>query len=335
MKGVAAIILAAGKGTRMKSNKAKVVFPIAGKSLINRVIDTTLKAGANMISVVVGYKKETVKEIIPDNPKIRFAEQKEQLGTGHAVMVAEENFRNFDGSILVLAGDVPFLKPDTLKKVIDKNQSTNATCTILTAIIDDAGKYGRIVRDHQSNISKIVEFKDANEKERKIKEFNTGIYCFSARELFASLKKIDNNNKQKEYYLTDVLEIIRKDRKKINSIVISDVDEVTGVNSKKQLAYLENKIYDKIKDLWMEKGVRLENPDSIIIGEDVVLEKDVKIAANTILKGKTIIGENSEIGPFSYLNNAIIGKNVTLKGYNLVENSKVDENEKLDYNVNL
>ena len=235
----AAIILAAGKGTRMKSDKPKVIFELAGKPMINRVVETANKINSDLIAIVVGYKKEQVMDVVPKNDNIKFVEQVQQNGTGHAVMVTEEIFKHFDGDVFILCGDVPLLRHKTLEKIQEHHRKFNASCTVLTAFMDDALKYGRIVRNPDGNVQRIVEFKDATEEEKEINEINTGIYCYNAKDLFAALQRINNKNNQNEYYLTDTLEILNNMNKLVTSIILNDMVEASGVNSKEQLADLE------------------------------------------------------------------------------------------------
>jgi len=245
MKKTAAIILAAGKGTRMKSDKPKVIFELAGKPMINRVVETANKINSDLIAIVVGYKKDLVIGAVPKNDNIKFVEQIQQNGTGHAVMVTHEIFNDFDGDIFILCGDVPLLRYKTLEDIQQHHRENSASCTVLTAFMDDALKYGRIVRNTDDNVQRIVEFKDATEKEKEIKEINTGIYCFDAKDLFNALKNINNNNNQNEYYLTDVLEILNNKNKLVTSVILRDMVEASGVNSKEQLADLETEFLSR------------------------------------------------------------------------------------------
>lgn len=233
------IILAAGKGTRMKTEKPKVIFPLAGEPMINRVIRTAEQVNSELIAVVVGYKKEMVMSVIPKNENVVFVEQSEQHGTGHAVMVCRDTFRNFNGTIFILCGDVPLLRHQTLEKMLQQHQKSKAQCTVLTAVMEDPAMYGRIVRNENGKVEGIVEFKDADAQIRAIKEINTGIYCFASEALFGALEKIDNNNQQKEYYLTDTLEVLNSMGKRVISVVLADLVEATGVNSREQLQALE------------------------------------------------------------------------------------------------
>lgn len=241
MKEVAAIILAAGKGTRMKSDKPKVVFPLDGIPMINRVIKSAMKLDCSKIGIVVGYKKEIVINTVEDNEIISFIEQKEQNGTGHAVKVTESEFKDFKGTVFILCGDVPLLRVSTLKKMYNHHINNEAACTVLTAIMDDPAAYGRIIRFANNNVEKIVEYKDASEEEKLIKEINTGIYCFDSQLLFSSLNEVGNNNNQGEYYLTDTLEILNKNGHIVNSMVLDDIIEASGVNSREQLSVLETR----------------------------------------------------------------------------------------------
>lgn len=322
----AAIILAAGKGTRMKSDKPKVCFELAEKPLVQRVCDTAKMAGVSLTAVVVGYKKEEVIEAVKQDDTIVFVEQKTQNGTGDAVKVCADSFKDFDGTVFILCGDVPLLKAETLEKMHKHHLKNNASCTVLTAVLDDAGKYGRIIRDEQKNVKAIVEFKDANDEQKKIKEFNTGIYCFDSKDMFNALTKINSNNQQNEYYLTDTLEILNNENKIVTAVVLDDLNQATGVNSQGQLAALETEFYNEVKLKVQEEGVYLQNPSSIIIGEDVSFAKGVYVSANTIISGKSKIGKDVFIGSNSFIKNSEINKKCKLEGYNIVVNSKLKHN---------
>ena len=243
MKKIATIILAAGQGTRMNSDKPKVIFKLAGKSMINRVAETAKKLGSDLIVIVVGYEKKKVIDNVSFDEKIKFVEQIEQNGTGHAVMVTKNEFKDFSGDILVICGDVPLLRHQTLERMLQHHRKENAVCTVLTAIMKDALSYGRIVRNKDNSIHSIIEFKDATVQEKQIMEINTGIYCFDAQSLFLALEKVTNDNNQKEYYLTDTLEILINDGKLVSSVILEDMIEASGVNSKEQLSNLENEFY--------------------------------------------------------------------------------------------
>jgi len=238
----ASIILAAGKGTRMKSDLPKVLHRVGGVPMINHVLASAKKAGLSKNIIVVGHMSELVEKEICDQGKC--VTQNEQKGTGHAVLIAKDNFTDPNETVVVLCGDAPLVRPETIKKLMDYHESTGADATVLTAILDNPYAYGRIVRDDEGHLEKIVEEKDASKDEKKIMEVNTGTYCFRAGALFDALTQVGNDNAQGEYYLPDVLEIIRKKGGTIRVMSDSDATEVLGVNTLEQLAEVE-KIYQK------------------------------------------------------------------------------------------
>lgn len=330
MTSLSAIILAAGKGTRMNSNRAKVTFPIAGKPMVQRVFDSASHAGCERICVVVGYQKDSVIACLADDKRLEFVEQAEQLGTGHAVMMAESLFSDPSQDILILSGDVPLLSPETLKKIHQEHLAARSVCTVLTAILDDPQKYGRILRDASGQISGIVEFKDASEGQRAIEEWNTGIYCFRAGELFTALKRISNSNQQQEYYLTDVISILHKEGKKVSGVILENLVEVAGVNSQEQLAELEDQFVDCIRKRWLNSGVVIHNPQTVYIGDDVLLEPDVEIGQNSVIKGHSQICDGSYIGPGCYVENSYVSDNCVLEGHNIIIDAHIPEGHILD-----
>jgi UDP-N-acetylglucosamine diphosphorylase/glucosamine-1-phosphate N-acetyltransferase len=331
MRKCGAIILAAGKGTRMKSERAKVVYKMAEKPLVQRVANTAISIDCDLLGVVVGYRKNEVIDALPFSERIHFVEQKEQKGTGHAVMAARELFADFEGDVLILCGDVPLLRKETLEELLKTHRDNQAACTVLTAILEEPASYGRIVRSKNGDVQRIVEFKDATPEEREIREINTGIYCFDSQLLFSSLEQIGNNNKQGEYYLTDTLEILNSRHKKVLGVVVADIDEVTGINSQKELAMLETNLYRRVKEHWLMNGVSIENPDTVIIGEDVIIDRDVVIESNVVIKGESRIGADCRIGVNSYIKNGVIQNGVVLEGANIVVNSLLTNNSRLTY----
>lgn len=358
MTDIAAIILAAGKGTRMKSNRAKVNFPIAGKTMLQRVVQTAQKAGCGKICVVVGYQMDQVMTSLIRSPKsecgepefstpivrslkseegnrsgagLSFVEQREQLGTGHAVQMAKQDFIDYQGDIFILCGDVPLLKAETLVNMYRRHGATGALATVLTAYLDDAGKYGRIIRDAGGMICGITEYKDATPEQRLIREFNTGIYCFNAFALFEALANIGNDNEQREYYLTDVIRILHDRESVVESVVLDDLMEASGVNSQEQLAELEDALYDSIRKHWLNNGVVIHNPASVVIGEDVMIGTDVEIGANCILEGRCQIGQNTFIGHNCLIHNAVIGTDCILDGNSIVSNCNIPPGSHLHY----
>ncbi|MEA3499715.1 MAG: sugar phosphate nucleotidyltransferase [Candidatus Marinimicrobia bacterium] len=235
------IILAAGKGTRMKSSLPKVIHKVLNETMISRVVSQAKSVGAEKIIVVVGYKKELVIDALK-NKDVEFAIQSEQLGTGHAIKMTKDNFNSWNGDILILSGDVPLLTTATIEKLIKKHNEEKADATVLSAIFEDPTGYGRIIRKDDDTYSYSVEEKDANDKEKKIKEINSGIYIFKSKHLFHYLRFINNDNAQSEYYLTDVVPMMVAENKKVFLQVANDPNEIQGVNTVQQLKDAENKL---------------------------------------------------------------------------------------------
>lgn len=235
---VAVIILAAGKGVRMKSEKPKVFHEICGKPILSYVLDTVFDLGLKDIFVVLGHKSEIIRKFY-DRLSIAFVEQREQLGTAHAVMQVEPKLKSYKGAILVLNGDMPLIKSDTLRRFIGEHTSSKAQATVLTAEMDDPGSFGRIVRGVEGEIIRIVERKDASDMELNIKEINTGTYCFEPNVLFPALKEIKPTNVQKEYYLTDCIALFKNKGYKVSSVKLRDSTEAIGVNTKEELELVQ------------------------------------------------------------------------------------------------
>lgn len=298
-----AIILAAGKGTRMKSNKPKVLHKILDKTMIEQLIDTCRKAGADKIICVLGYKSEEVIKVIEYNSD--YVIQEPQLGTAHAVSMCSE-LKDMVGKTLVINGDVPCIKEETLRSLYDNLQDNKML--VLTTILKDGKHYGRVVKENDE-IVKIVEYKDTSDKEREIKEINTGIYVFDNEVLFKGLEKVNNNNAQNEYYLTDLVEIIRNMNYKVKSVVCDDNDEVSGVNDRIELALLNKYMAKRINEEHMRNGVTIIDPDNTYIGSDVIIGSDSIIYPNVTIFGKSILENNTTIKSNSYLFNAFIGEN--------------------------
>jgi len=330
MSHIGVIILAAGKGTRMKSTLPKVCFELVGKSLIQRVVDVSINMKAEKIAVVVGYKGELVKNSISPHPAITFVQQTEQKGTADAVMRAKESFTGFKGTVFVLYGDVPLLTVKTLTDMYKRHTATKAACTVLTMKLDNPDKYGRVVRNSEKQITEIIEYLDADDKIRKINEINTGIYCFNAKELFAALKHVSNANAKKEYYLTDVIKILSHNNRKIESVLLDDHIEAAGVNSLEQLAELEQEHYDVIRKHWMRSGVCIQNPQTVLISEDSLIERGVYISAGSHIMGKSHIKHDVFIGPNCVIIDSILSSDSYLSGYNVVKDLK-DEKIKLQW----
>ena len=316
------VILAAGMGTRMKSKMPKVLHKVCGKPLSKWVIDASEAAGADKVCAVVGHKAETVKEVLGDVCK--FALQAEQKGTGHAVMKAIDVIKNSKGEVVILNGDTPLITAETINKAIEYHKNNGNQATVITAILDDATGYGRIVRDNDGSVLKIVEQKDASKEEKKINEVNSGMYVFDAQSLVYALDKITPNNAQGEYYLTDTLEILLSAGKKIGGYAISDNDEIRGINDRVQLNEAEKIMQKRINEYHMRNGVTMRNPESVYIEDGVEIGNDTEICQNVTIKSGTKIGSDCVIGSGSMLDRAVIHDGVDVLSSVILE-SEVDE----------
>lgn len=326
---VMTLIMAAGKGTRMNSNKSKLVHKIYDKELVKRVVDLAKKIGSDEIVAVVGHLKEQVQEVLGN--EVNYAFQDELLGTGHAVMQAKKYLQGKKGKVVILYGDVPIIRPETLKNLISKSIKNKEYATLLTAIYENPTGYGRIIRDEGGNIKGIVEEKDADPLQKKhIKEINSGIYCFDIEELLNAIDKIKPNNAQGEYYLTDVIKIMNDEGLKTGAVIVEDNTEILGVNDRAQLELLTRVLRMRINSYHMKKGVTIEDASTTYIYDDVKIGMDTVIHPNTIIKSGVTIGENCEIGPNAYIregckigNQVKVGNCVELKKVKIADNTKV------------
>ena len=313
-----AIVLAAGKGTRMKSDRSKVMHTIIDRSMLTYIIDALRAVSVQRIVLIVGYQAESIKEAFPD---VEFALQQPQLGTGHAVMQATQ-LKDEDGDTLIINGDGPCIQPETLEKLFQTNQ--DASLTLLTSVLDDGAHYGRIVRDENGHVQAIVEAKDCTEEQKKICEINAGMYCFKNRDLFDNLDKLTTNNAQNEYYLTDLVKILANQGKVVKGLVVEDRDEVMGINDCVELNKAYEWMRNRINNNWMKEGVQIVDPKRTVIGKDVKIGHDVIIHPNVEILGKTEIGNFLEILPGSYLNNSIIENHAVVDSSKVVD-SCIDE----------
>ena len=316
-----ALILAAGQGTRIKSNLPKVLHKVCGKEMVNHVIDTMRKAKIDDINVIIGRGADLVKEKTASR-NVSYSLQEEQLGTGHAVKCAINFLKGKNGIVGVFAGDAPLIKSETIEKLFDTHIENNNSATLLSSIVEDPTGYGRIVRDG-NEVLKIVEHKDCTEEELKINEMNAAIYCFDIENLLSSLEKLSNDNKQGEYYLTDVIGILKDEDKKVGALSI-DYEETIGVNSRVQLAEAEEVLRKRINKMHMENGVTLIDPTSTYIGDDVEIGKDTIIYPGNVIEGNTKIGEGVMIYPNSRISNSIIDNNVEIQSSVIID-SKIGE----------
>ena len=312
MKNTIVIILAAGEGTRFNSETPKVLHRILGKTIIERVLET-VKTGFCKKIVVVGHRAELIKSVMVGKD-VFFAVQKKQLGSGDAVKCAESYcVGHSGGNVVVLCGDVPLLKRKTITELLAVHKKEKASATVLTCDAENPSHYGRIVRNTDGGVKAIVEEKDASDEIKKIKEINSGIYAFSSSELFSALSEIKNNNSKGEYYLTDVISVLGERNKKVISYKIDGFREIMGINNRCELAEAEDYICASVLKELMLSGVTIINPATVHIEETVKIEKDTTIMPSTIIKGKTKIKAGSTIGPFSYVEDCLIGKNVEIK----------------------
>lgn len=357
-----AIILAAGQGTRMKSQTSKVLHQVFGKPLVHYPINAAKFAGADDICIIVGHKAEEVKDTL--GQEYQYALQAEQLGTGHAVMQTID-FIGDEGEVIVLYGDTPLITGETIGKMLEFHRKKRNAATVLSAIVDEPTGYGRIVRDTSKHFSKIVEQKDATDEEKRIQEINGGMYVFEAKLLKYALSKITNSNQQKEYYLTDTIEILLEAGHNVDAIAIMTSDDILGVNSREQLAEATMIMKKRINEKHMVNGVTLLDPNntyidpSVEIGQDTIIEPGCMIQGNTVIgKGCQIgyntkiknskladdvciessvitdstIGEGAHIGPFAYIRpNSTIGKNVKIGDFVEIKNATLGEGTKVSH----
>ena len=309
---ISAVILAAGKGTRMKSSKPKVVHEVLHKPMIKHVVDELKKANVNDIVVVVGHLAKQVELVLKDD-NVSFVYQKELLGTGHAVLQAASLLEGKDGITFVLNGDAPAIEAKTIQNMIKTHTENNNQATIMTCKLDRDNAFGRIIKKIDGSIECITEFKDANFEERKINEINAGEYCFDNQLLFSALRKIKNNNVQNEYYLTDLAVIFNEMGLKVSSYEITDFNEIGGINDRIDLANANEFLKNRINNKHLLNGVTIIDPKNTYIGRDVEIGEDTIIEPGCIIKGKTIIGKDCLIGAHSELDSTIVKDRVILK----------------------
>jgi bifunctional UDP-N-acetylglucosamine pyrophosphorylase/glucosamine-1-phosphate N-acetyltransferase len=315
---VAVAILAAGRGTRMKSSLPKVLHSVGGKSMVERVLDGLTELDPLHTLVIVGFGKDQVEASLAHLPGLTFVEQAEQLGTGHAVQQVIPYLQGFDGDLLVLNGDVPLLRPSTIQALVDTHKTHGNAVTLLTAQFADPTGYGRVFCNDQNIITEIVEHRDCTPAQRQNPRINAGVYCFNWPKLMEVLPHLKAENDQQEYYLTDVV----KDLTPAMAMDVEDCQEIFGINNRKHLAEAYAILQERIKDHWMTAGVTLIDPDSITIDTTVHLEPDVVIEPQTHLRGKTTIGTGSHLGPGSLIEDSQIGANATIS-FSVISHSTV------------
>jgi bifunctional UDP-N-acetylglucosamine pyrophosphorylase/glucosamine-1-phosphate N-acetyltransferase len=303
------LILAAGKGTRMKSDLPKVLHKVNGIPMIKKIIEVLNNLNSQENILILGHEKEMILDSLGD---VEYVVQEKQLGTGHAIMMSEEKLKDYDGDIMVVCGDTPLLTSETLEKMHKKHRESGAVTTILTSIVEDPYGYGRIVKEN-GLVSAIVEEKEATENEKKIKEINAGVYCFDSKKLFKALSKIEKHVEKNEYYLTDVIAINVNDGEKVETYILENNEEVLGVNSKVQLAEAEAVLRNRKNLDLMNNGVILIDPKNTYIEDSVEIGADTVIYPGALLQGETTIGKNCEITGNTRILDSKIGNNVNIQ----------------------
>ncbi|MCF6411923.1 bifunctional UDP-N-acetylglucosamine diphosphorylase/glucosamine-1-phosphate N-acetyltransferase GlmU [Pseudalkalibacillus salsuginis] len=318
-----AVVLAAGQGTRMKSRLYKVLHPVAGKPMVQHVVDQIKKVGVEKIVTVIGHGAEKVKSQLGE--EVEYALQEEQLGTGHAVIQTEQQLGGLEGTTLVVCGDTPLISSETMEALLEHHEKENAKVTLLTAHADDPAGYGRVIRNEDGTVAKVVEHKDASVDELAVQEINTGTYCFDNHTLFEALKQVNNDNVQGEYYLPDVIEIAKNKSEIVAAYQTPSFDETIGVNDRVALSEAERLMKIRINTKHMRNGVTMVDPQQTYISADVTIGRDSVILPGTVLTGSTSVGEDCEIGPNSEIKDSHIGNNAVIK-QSVVHDSKVGDN---------
>lgn len=322
-KGLLALVLAAGEGTRFKSETIKLLHPLLGKSMLHLVVDSLWGLNPQKMLVVVGYQKERVKQE-PFSPEVYFVEQKEQLGTAHAVGAARSVLKNNeDKNLLVINGDLPLIRPQTLQPLLREHCQQDNSLTFLTAQLENPTGFGRVIMG--DNLIRVVEEREATPDQKKIKQINAGVYVFKIKDLLQTLPKISNYNKKREYYLTDIVEIMTREKKKVNFFSTPETEEVIGVNDRYELAKaVEVLRLRKIKSLAQE-GVTVYDPSSTWIDLDVQVGIDTIIYNSVVIEGNSVVGKNCKIYPFVHLVESKVGDEVKILTSTVIEESTIEE----------
>lgn len=321
---VAVAILAAGRGTRMKSDLPKVLHTLAGRSLVERVLDSCRLLDLDRQIAIVGYQGEKVRQALSHRQEVEFVEQTEQLGTGHAVQQLMSTLSGYQGDLLVLNGDAPLLRPETLQQLVETHRTQQNAATLLTANLPNPKGYGRVFCGSDNLVSQIIEDRDCNLAQKQNRRVNAGIYCFNWQKLAESLPKLSTDNDQQEYYLTEVVDYLDP----VMAFDAEDYRETNGINDRQQLSAAYDILQARIKENWMKAGVTMIDPSSITIDETVELESDVILEPQTHLRGDTKIATGSRIGPGSLIDNSSIGSHVTVL-YSVVSDSEVANNTRI------
>jgi bifunctional UDP-N-acetylglucosamine pyrophosphorylase/glucosamine-1-phosphate N-acetyltransferase len=322
------IILAAGKGTRMKSALPKVLHRVGGLSMIDHVIASANALHPLSITVVVGHQGESLKKALSSHGGMTFVVQEPQLGTAHALLTTEPALHRASGTVVVLSGDVPLLSPNTLKTLVDRHQSTRAAATVITAVVDDPGGYGRIVRSGEK-IARIVEDRDATEEERAVREINSGIYAFAMDGLFDALRRIAAENAQREYYLPDLIALYRAEGRGVETVTVSNADEIRGINSRAELAAVSRIVRQKKNTELMAAGVTIEDPATTYVDPGVTIGADTVLHPGVSIEGRTTIGGSCEIHSGVRIVDSRIGDRVTVNNHCVISESSLSSDSKI------
>lgn len=306
-----ALILAAGEGTRMKSALPKVAHAILGVPVVAHVVDAVRAAGVDRVVVVTGHGAETVESLLAETG-VTFARQEEQLGTGHAVMCALDALGGVEGPVLVLAGDAPLIRPETIRGLIDARAASDAACVVLSAIFEDPTGYGRIIRNAAGAVTGIVEHKDLAPEQRGVTEGNVGTYCFDGAALGQHLHRLEASNAQAEYYLTDLVALFSAEGLGVDALVVADSDESHGINTRVQLAAAAKVLQRRINEQHLLAGVTMTDPDLVWVGPHVRIGRDTVLEPMTFLLGATVVGEHCVVGPNTRLADCTVGDECTI-----------------------
>jgi len=317
------IILAAGLGTRMKSKTIKILHRAAGRPIIDYVLDLAGELSSNPPVMVIGHQRDAVQSAVGE--RARFAVQEPQLGTGHAVLQAAPHIDAAGKRVLILSGDVPLTRRETLERLIAEHESNGNALTLLTMNPSDPAMYGRIVRDEDRGVARIVEAKDASDEEKRIGEVNAGIYVFSGEHLFDNLQNLSNENAQGEYYLTDLIAALREQGHRVGAVVADDPVEALGVNSRADLAQVDSEMQRRVIERLMREGVTFRNPATVVIDSMVTIGSDTVIYPFATIEGSTSIGNGCVIEPGVHLTNVRIGDNVHVKTGTVAEDAIIED----------
>jgi bifunctional UDP-N-acetylglucosamine pyrophosphorylase/glucosamine-1-phosphate N-acetyltransferase len=321
MRKLTVLILAAGEGTRMKSKKAKVLHQVGGLPILEFVVRSA-RAMSEDVRVVVGHQADAVREAVKG---VTFIQQERQLGTGHAVMAAHKSLSGADGDVLILPGDVPLIQPGTLQSFTSFHADGGFSASVMTASVDDPHGYGRVIRNSEKEVDRIVEHRDSDSETLKIQEINSGIYLVGSRLLFDALERTGNKNAQREYYLTDIFRIISGEGNRVGAFKLKDADEATGINSRKELSFVDRQVRRRKCQSLMAEGVSILDPETARIDVDVQIGADSIVYPSVAIEGRSALGEDVTVRSFSRITNCRIGNRSTILDGSILADSEIGE----------